>query len=554
MTIHVYRHSTYGTRTYGLEFEGVLNVRWVQQRGGFATFAFETVRPSAGLLDGPRFATLVIDGEPQGTGEIVGYPIALAGDLMTIEIACRHPDYSARTDALFAAIPVSERLADAKAPRRSEPYVAADVFQNPLEANPRLVPIGGVMNEDIELHGEGLNNPDHPIFDLRPTLLHSPIRQLTMTVTSTHNEYMSRVIDFGSLIGEQETLTPDEYREAIGSLVFTGSQFDQLTSSVEPAITFDPPQVDVTVRRPRTDPITYLQIGRKDVRLIGERFAAPSLQTVVSVEKARREDLTLTLYAGIRPTYGGAHDETEQLTLANPELDLVNEVTHVKSGRPGSPGYIRRFRNIKASYFREAGDAAQLVLRNLIAYGAAKILRAAHCIRLDVECLATTARMLTLEDRITVRDDRLENGIATGQVESIEWTEGEGGGIARVSILVPVGTGGEFAPPSGTVAVNGSVGTSADIAALAAGQASYFVDDVEITGGLADQLLVVDEINAKNQVPKPVGSPMFESEEMISVRDYLPKPRISMQFRQLGGDPIISSLSSGFSVPVQKGF
>lgn len=554
--IRIFRHTTFGSRAFGPEFDKIFVVSWTHALSEAASFSAEIAMPVGGLLTGPRFATLVIDGKVIATGEMSGYPMGRPGQTISVEFICRHPDHSLRVDAIYNAIPVSARLVDSAAARRSEPYVPADIYHPPITGLPELVRIGGVTKSGFEILGEGFDDPEHPILDngLDLGMPDSPLSRLKLVVTSTHTQVDRRVLDFGTAIGPRETLTPEEYKAAITSLSITGSNMEQLSSTVEEQIGgFSHPAQLVTVRRPRIDPITHLKFGRKDVLLEGAAFNAPSIPTVVMVEQPRREDLTFTVSANILPNFGGARAETENIGLANPEESITNEVSFWRSGRgENHPGYIRRYQNVGASFFKGA-DEAKLVMKNLTDYAAAKLLRAAHCVRVDVIVPASTAQLLTPKDRITVRCATLDGGYVTGQVVGVEWTEGEGAGEGRIELRVPCGQGGEYATPQ-DVSVNGTITTTNTLTALASLNEDYFVDDVEFSGDWPEQVEAIDKINEKNQVAKPTNEVLYESDTIVSVREYLPKPEVSIGFRQLGGaENIVSPLTATFAVNVQKG-
>lgn len=551
--IRIYRHSAYGVQTSGLEFARVFTVRFAHEVGGAATFSAEVLRPTAGVLDGPRFATLVINDEPIATGEILGYPIALAGEVQTIEIVCRHPMHSERVDALFASIPVSDRLEDPETPRRSEEYVAADVYHPPLTGVPELVRIGGERDSPIEILGKGFAVRPHKLLALRLEPKHSPITKLVTTVSSTHTQSRTKLLNIGSVIGEQDTLTPDEYRSAIESIQANGENVEILHAKLPERLVIDPPSVSVTVRRPRLDPVTQLAVGRKDVLLEGAAFNDPDMPALFTASVARREDLKLTVTAGILPTYGGAKSETDQVSLVNPELSIEAKGTFLKGSINGRPGYNREITETRASFWRDAEEEAGLVIKNLVDRAAAKLLRAAHCIRADVTVPAKTARLLTLKDRVTVRDSRLEKGALTGQVVGIEWTEGEGAGEARIELSCPCGTGGEYETPQELV-INGGVATNNVLNLVENGNVSELVDDFRMAGTWDEQIEIIDQINAKNRIQKPKNETRFESEMIVAVRDYLPKPSINISFKPLSSsEPLLSSFSAAHTVPVPRG-
>ena len=66
-------------------------------------------------------------------GEVIGYPVGLAGDTVTVQVICRRPEHVEQVDAAWAEVSsfVPTALENTNAARRAESYIPKMIYHIP---------------------------------------------------------------------------------------------------------------------------------------------------------------------------------------------------------------------------------------------------------------------------------------------------------------------------------------------------------------------------------------------------------------------------------------
>lgn len=558
--ISLIRHADFDDLTPDGEFE-VFGVRYSQATGQAGLLEAEIVLPVGGLLSGPRFASLYIDDVRVATGRIAGFPAGLAGDLITVSLECWSSDYSQRVDALYSAISVSEHLVSADAgPRRAEPYVPADVYHPPTSPQPELVPIGGTGDPVAIFAGEGgapVGVEAFDIFSASFSITGNPIKTLTLNLVADWNQVAAAIIDYGSIVGDVDTFTADEYVAAIKSIATGGAGYTLIEAKERPVLGGTPVVATVTTRRPHTDPVTGLHVGRRVVEIYGTKYQAPEIKIATVIEQMRSETVKLTFSALISEAFNG-REEAEEISIADAQRTIAGIFdAHRPFIMPGEEGNFFFQTPVTSDTFALSSSEMQSILNSVCGYAAKRMRTAAHCATVEIRTTGAAARSLTLRDRVAIVDARLPGGAVTGQVAALQWSIGADD-LGTVSVRVPVGESADFADPVIYVGhIDGEIAQNAKTINLSSRNPAYFVRSKIVTGKLSDQGARIDEINTQNNSEKDTGDLVKrESETIRRVADYLPKTSITINFRETGTKPedlLKTELGASVNVGIKKG-
>lgn len=297
----------------------VFGVVFEHFNGEAATVRLECLYPQTGLLSGPRFGVLSIDVDGVETeiarGQIVGHPVALPGQPVSVELLCRRPDHDAQIDALYLPFDniIPSELADTAVKRRSEPYVSATPYIDPVSLEAELNTIAGLTNYDKILVGENFASEPSQILSMNVSITNPPPKEVEFIVDAFWTEERIREVDLFSTPANAVTLTPNALRSSLQSPVIDGSGFQFLEASLTttPLIA-----ADVVVSERKVDPFTCIVTPAVQERIMAHRIDNGTLNVLASAEQPRREILKFRMIPLIQDI-GGGTVITENISLGN---------------------------------------------------------------------------------------------------------------------------------------------------------------------------------------------------------------------------------------------
>lgn len=356
-------------------------------------------------------------------GEVIGFPVGLAGDTVTVQVICRRPDHIEQVDAIWAEMSdfVPNALENTSAPRRAESYVAKIIYHDPVTLNPRLMPVEG-EGEPIEIYGEGATAGTCQVLQIRSDVTEAPAASVTLAADAVFDEATTASIDMGA-DHAANTATPKAFREAMRALSIQTPEFFLLDKSVTRTGGGGHP---FTSKKATIDPITCL-INPKVISTAEVAQYQLPLTTAVTVTQRRREaaevEVTPLIWA-----LGGASHLHFDVPVYDPE-----ELGAYESVYPYQTGQIKliagnevptlssaRFKNVSRTLFAGTEGPKNIeVIHALIGQAVKEAVIRAHCVRLMIDLAGEAMTGLRVGHRVKIYDMRLPGGRATGKVVAI---------------------------------------------------------------------------------------------------------------------------------------
>lgn len=550
-----------------------------QIRGDAATIEIRCLYPETGLIGGPRWG--ILSARVAGVvreiarGQIVGYPVALAGQLVTVELVCKSISASQRVDNLFigenSAVP--RQVDPSEDPRRTEPYMLCDVYHDPRTLVPSLDPIAGSAPPVMSLFGEGAPVGERSIDQLELSISDAPVDLVTLIETTAFEQSLWKKVDLGSAISmipspARVTYTPESLRSAVESITLDGG-YELKSADIE----FSPgiPFVIYTDKR-KVDPGTCAVIPAKSVKYTRNTIADLRLTTFINAAQDRREILEVPVQARISDI-GGAVQLTETSAISDAERfaetthSLTYETYRANTGIGGgtltTTHWTTRYGVGSRVWDFGGGPSADLqaCLRAMVRRAARIAVERAHCVRLTILTEADQVLDLTLKDRVRVYDNRLPGGVAVGKITGIEMSFGITA-LATIFVSCPLSDPADLSPVTAGGGLDGlaqitinptfshvdPVPNTGAMNAVDAGAVNSLVTSIEILDGVVEQEAACGGTDpVSEQIPDP-ESVMPKTGIEMSFLDLSPLPVDILGDRRLTLTPVIIRLPEGISL------
>lgn len=490
----------------------VMRAQIVRMRDTFTSFEAEIVFPGPSFwADSYRYACISWGDDASRTmiasGEVVGMPMGLAGSLVTIEIACRAPDHTSRVTAALA--PVRARLGKHLAPEDDAALVElgmVSLYTDPVTHAVARAPFGGNAGSVIDLYGEGAAAGQSEVFAIDMLPIAEPATSFTLEANARHVQQYTGLVDID--------VPQFEYYGGTVPSYFQGGDGDNLIMSF-----VNTRQVvgTKTVRiRPRfVDPTTCNVIPGKSQSITRYRAFA-SMKAAITSRASRDETVSLKVATNVGPVNGARTDSAYTVVAA--EMTGVNYFDQqFMRGRPGGVSPMK-FRCTRPSAFLNGeaiADASKSVVDGLVEISVRRAMDHVYCVEMQLEIPAEIALFIDTTRRVRLHDVRLPGGRATGWVVGVRAELGETDG-AVITLLCPIVSrfpvisGAEvtnsISVPGGPVRIFRTLGAPAGyepkksgiIGAIEDGDGDFFVSGVTVTGGAAEQLVILNEIDNSN--------------------------------------------------------
>lgn len=539
----------------------VLKVAVSQARQEAAIIELETLYPAGGLLGGDRYGILSAD--VNGTiveiarGEIVGFPVALAGETVRVELICRRSDHAQLVDDLFAtrSDEVPPEIEDINSPRRAEGYILDEVYHDRRTLTPTLEPISGQGAPAAVLYGEGAAAGQSEILSMSIEITDAPARSVMIEADVNFTEVAWGKVDLGSQLtimvpdADRATYTPNALANAVRGITLDGG-YELLASSLE---TQESTRLTVHSKAQRTDPATCAIIPSEKTHFRKHIITDLKIEALVTASQPRSEILRVSVEPSLAP-FGGEVSETEYLSLGDCETRA--RTIHSFTYFPTQTSSISMSRlGVGRSIFASGGQfrsSCRDIYDALIKRAARIAIERAHCVRLTVETTAEVVLGLDLRDRVEVRDVRLPGGVATGKI--VGWDiEINNAAIGRLVLAVPIsGRRGSNdaaavsdAAPVFRTAVNGA--TTAAMSAVRNSTDAYFVERLEIIDAAPEQEAALAGSTATSPIEEP-DKQLPRSGIAISLADLSPTELESLRKTELETVAVSVTLPDGISL------
>lgn len=550
-----------------------------EEEAAIITVAYELQQTTFG--SGSRYGILCgVDSEGAfrvlARGEVVGYPVGLAGATVSVEIMCRRPDHVSRVDQLWLewSTFVPPELDNSTDPRRAEMFVPKVVYHDPVILEPRLVPMEG-EGAPIELYGEGASWGDSKILSIRGSVTEAPAESVTVGADAVFDERLTKPVDFGPEIGTVQTATPKEFKAGIRKMSAGGGDFFIL--SKEARLVGTSAHV-YTSHKATIDPITCLVRPKKTAVAPVQTFEI-DLRAAVTVVQRRREVAELKVIPQIWKM-GGASDVAFDVSVYDAEnLAYSEQQYQYQTGQ-----YLKiagqefpvmgsvNFRNVRRSIFvrNDAIYSENLhVLKALVGQGVREAVQRAHCVQLSLSVTADAMEGIRVGGRVRVHDVRLPGGRATGKVVGIamSWTSSatatlelscpisEGTSAPGPDVTEDVGAGGGLIRVHGAFAVGPEYDppVSGGLISLESNDSFPFFGEVtkamqyESENGEESQDEQIAEISAANDVVPQFGEGRTAANDVEDIEDLIDGTTISVSFRPAIHDDDLESMTTRYS-------
>lgn len=409
----------------------IFGVNFTHFDGEAATVDLECFYPESGLLSGPRFGVLSIEIDGVETvlarGQIVGHPVALPGEVVTVEMLCRRPDHTQQIDELYAVYDaqIPSELADDTMKRRSEPFVSAKPYIDPVTLSADWSSIAGVTSFDRTLVGENGTGEISDILEMGVLITDAPATEVEIVAEAYFVEERMREIDLFEMPVDGTsltTLTPEALSQALQSPIIDGGGFEFLEASLQTTKMRD---LNIVTSKRQVDPFTCVVTPATVEQIPVHRIDNGTLNVLAFAEQPRREVLKFRMKPMIQDI-GGGEVVTEHVTIANIGNRIRKFVPYsFKDAQGNLTQKAKKLAARRKIWFDESGTFRpenQDILHTL-AFRAAKILNErSHCVELTLNVRLQAAIGLSLKDRLRVVDSRLNGGQAMGKITSISYS------------------------------------------------------------------------------------------------------------------------------------
>lgn len=531
----------------------VIGAAFSQTRGQAGAINAKILYPEGGLLAGPRWGILSVevDGvvKQVARGELVGFPLSLAGSEIDIELACKGPTASQQADAAFASVShmVPDHVEPSNHPRRAEPYILADAYLDPRSLDVTLDPIAGSAAPALTLYGEGADPDVSTILSIDIEIADSPVDEVLLTETTDFAEHVFNAVDLGDALvsipaDKRATFTPIALEDSVSKITLDGG-YQMLSSSIEYSIHAE--KLKVYTKKKRVDPFTCIITPAEFVEYPRNNISDLRINALVEAVQDRRETLRMPVRPAISH-FGGSVQVTETSSLSN--AGALAETTHsityqtkrtnygIGGGQLTTTHWITRY-GVAGSIWRSGGAVRATCVPSLeaMARRAARVaVERAHCVELTIETIDPAALDLTLKDRVRIYDIRLPGGTAVGKVTTIEKNFNGAAAIVRMVLSCPVSDPDQLS--TGLFGVNGlaeiivpsafssvmPIPYTNQMLAVIDGRAQYLVEHIELIDGIEEQLEEMGETDPRDHQIEIPESKMPETGIALRLADLSP--------------------------------
>lgn len=511
----------------------VFSAKFTQARQEAGIIEIECLYPAGGFLTSNRWGILSveIDGVPVevARGEIVGFPLALAGQTVRVQMICRRPSHVEEVDDLFASrnaeVPVE--LEDIDIARRTEAYLLDEIYHDPRTLIASLEPIAGNAPPVLTLCGEGAAPGQSQIFALSAEITDAPSTKCVVECQVDFEQLIygkfNAAAELSALpASERTTFTPNALADAAKNIALDGG-YELLSSSIETS-----PLLPLTVyTSARTvDPATCVVTKAARVNMMEHQIVDLHLDVLAQAVQPRRERFRVSVAPLLLP-FGGEADAEEIVYLTDAEKRA--ETVQVLSYEP-RPGSLVQFfkRGVGASIFTSGGayrETVQDIVDALVRRAARTAIERAHCVQLTIDTTAEVAISLTLKDRVRVTDARLPAGVATGKIVGLEVEFGQSD-RGRIVLACPVSDSidvheAEIQYSSMSVLPGFSIDTTSNLEAVRNGSAPALVDSFSLIDAGDVQRAEIDGTTETYVIADPEDA-VSKTGIMLHLRDLSP--------------------------------
>jgi hypothetical protein len=442
----------FDAEAHAVEDESVFAFELSHTEGEFPTLVLDVVNPRIGLLNDTREQWAWFSHgegssvEPLFYGRLVGVPQELQDEVVRLEFRAKPVDYEAQKETLAETLRVS--------PYWDPIWIAEDARLDPdtvLESRTQLWHIDRVTHavtvSDI-IQGEGgtLDIAGGFFYDsLSVTYSTPPGRACTVKAQAVWQQQAVGEIDITDqfppyiesfTIGGVIDDWPDDDTSIGGGWRFK-------TSSWRPyyitTVTGYPYALN-TLRA--FDTSTGSRVEWRPGRIVAQNMVA-----AYEAEREYVETLELTITADVQPLLTDA-GEDETITLdVSAEVDQLSDPPE----ESGSDDLLMPIRTrLARRYFQTA--RGQQSVDYLVCLARAALTHRARAVEITLEIPFDDGADLSCRKMVTVADDRLPGGEATGKVKGYSLTlNGDtGDAICRLTLGVAVGNGGSVSAAAGT--------------------------------------------------------------------------------------------------------
>lgn len=502
---------------HALEDLTVFGVRVSHARRECAIISLDCLYPEGGLLGSARWGILSIErgGVPHeiARGQISGFPLALAGQTVSVDLMCRRSDHIEKVDALFAArnseVPVE--LMDMSVARRTEAFILDEVYHDRRTLNPSLEPIAGGAAPALTLYGEGSDPDQSRILSMSIQITDTPASRITVRTEAHFEEQAWGQFDaasphFASIDpARQLTYTPEALRNSMSAVQLDGG-FERLASGIETVQLAGSMTVFTTQRG--VDPRSCNVIHSKKVQFPEHRIDSMSLECAVSALQPRREILEITVESGIVGYSGEMSALDETIYVADMEARArTARVMSYQTGRGRPVQFVRR--GVAPSVFSSGGDFRESctdIAEAIARYGARQLIERAHCIQIVVSVPAEDILDIDLRDRVRIVDVRLPGGQAVGKVAGWDIEIGETA-VGQLVLACPIssGSGDTASVDVSDIRVVGdiSIDSTPTLDAVKTGDAFALVTRFELVDAAPEQIDAIGGSTPDEPIPDP---------------------------------------------------
>lgn len=550
----------------------VLSLEISEMRDHHAIVDATIVYPGPGWhAEGYRYAMISTTSYDDGVGgvlargEIAGIPLAMAGDVIDIEIVCRAPDHAGRVTAALAE--ARTMLGKSLAPEDDYDVLAMvplSLRTDPVTHVVTAFPFGGrasAVDTPIALFGEGAAAGTSNIMSApQITITSDPAERADLVAVAVWEQAYTGKVDVGPAVPEFHTYTADEFRRSLDQ--FRGGDSDHVIMHAS-SLASTTGSKTITTRPPYLDPATCYLIPARTMTINRQR---PNLtiDVAITARTPRTEKARFQVTTNIG-SVGGARSkvESEINVLAAPDLARDDKTLSYSIG-PGTRA--RRFANHRSSAFLAAKPSPS---RNVLALGSVAVYNACvhaavrhalssiYCVTIDLDVTIHAAMLARLDGRATVHDVRLPGGKATGWIVSISRSFGSRDS-AQISLLCPLVSAaptltGDYADVkmmSGSpyrVRVHAlpdqayAPTTGETNARIILGRASDFLEGASIENDAAAQEAALDALTDGNGTPYSYGDTTTRSVMAIAdPRDNIPETTLGLSFKSHPAQPLVT--------------
>jgi hypothetical protein len=406
--------------------------------GEFATLNVEIRNPRVGLLKPgrKRWCWLGKDGVALFHGRLVGIPINIREEVVTLNFVARPSDFDARKKAVAAGMRVF--------PYYDPLWIAGEMREDPdvvLEARPMLWHTDRVTHvvtaTDLNAGEDGTVDLGGEIFFDGISIAYKgpPARKVLIEATCQWTQVASGTIDISKdiarLFGDKK----------VKSLTSQGLMEDwpKEGDAIGAGWSFGPCRCEANV------PAFGIQYYTTKT-ITGQYIKWPAITLVQStsvkyeVERTLIETITFEVTTDTQEILSDASDE-ETITIALQTEDV---------DQPIDPGGLAPIRDVRRRSFFPT-DRGRQSISYLVALARAQLLSRARAVEITVETSLDHGLGLSCRKNVSIADPRLPGGAAIGKVAGytlyLNGDTGQSG--TRIVMSCTIGKGGSVAPAVG---------------------------------------------------------------------------------------------------------